>query len=319
MATFQHESVLLEESIKALKVDPRGTYVDCTLGGGGHSRQLLDRLDEKGQLIAFDQDQWAINNAKERFKTEIKQGKLLLVEENFSQIKQVLQGLGFSEVAGVLYDLGVSSPQFDQAGRGFSYRYDAPLDMRMNQDQALSARDVVNTWSFQELYHIIRDYGEERFAKGIARAIEKNRQQAPIETTFQLVAIIKEAIPAAARRTGGHPAKQTFQAIRIAVNQEFSVLETSLAGAADLLRPGGRIACITFHSLEDGLVARRFKAWSRPPRVPKNLPVAPGDLPQAAFRMQPRKAIRPSAEEIAKNRRARSARLRVLERLPKES
>ena len=254
MAEFKHITVLLNEAVDGLNIKPDGTYVDCTLGGGGHSGLILSKLSENGKLYSFDQDITAINFNKDKFKEENELGKINFIKSNFRNISEELNKRNILGVDGILYDLGVSSPQFDNADRGFSYNYDAPLDMRMDQSQSLTARDVVNDWSYEQLVRIFFRYGEEKFAKSIARRIEKVRQQTPIETTGQLVDLIKEAIPAKARRKGGHPAKKTFQAIRIAVNDELGALEESLEQALDLLNPGGRISVITFQSLEDRLV-----------------------------------------------------------------
>ena len=237
MAEFKHVTVLLKEAVAGLNVQPTGTYVDATLGGGGHTQAILQQLVD-GHLYSFDQDQTAINYNKEQLKTAIEQQKLTLIEDNFRNLKAELDSYNVKHVNGILYDLGVSSPQFDDAKRGFSYQHDAPLDMRMNQEQKLSAMEVVNEWSYERLVKILYRYGEEKFAKSIARKIEQRREIAPIKTTFELVDVIKEGIPAAARRHGGHPAKKSFQAIRIAVNDELGALEESLEQALDLLDVG---------------------------------------------------------------------------------
>ncbi|HIW71908.1 MAG TPA: 16S rRNA (cytosine(1402)-N(4))-methyltransferase RsmH, partial [Candidatus Levilactobacillus faecigallinarum] len=250
MEDFHHVTVLLNEAVAGLAIQPTGTYVDCTLGGGGHSQHILEQLTT-GHLYAFDQDQTAITYNEGHLKDALAAGKVTFIKSNFREIKAELAKRGVTQVDGILYDLGVSSPQFDEADRGFSYQHDAPLDMRMDQDAELTAWTVINEWSFNELVRIFHRYGEEKFAKQIARAIERHRDTAPIDTTGQLVEIIKEGIPAAARRHGGHPAKKVFQAVRIAVNDELGALEDSLEQAITLLAPNGRISVITFQSLED--------------------------------------------------------------------
>ena len=314
MAEFKHITVLLNEAVDGLNIKPNGTYVDCTLGGGGHSGLILSKLSENGKLYSFDQDITAINFNKDKFKEENELGKINFIKSNFRNISEELNKRNISGVDGILYDLGVSSPQFDNADRGFSYNYDAPLDMRMDQSQSLTARDVVNDWSYEQLVRIFFRYGEEKFAKSIARRIEKVRQQTPIETTGQLVDLIKEAIPAKARRKGGHPAKKTFQAIRIAVNDELGVLEESLEQALDLLNPGGRISVITFQSLEDRLVKVMFKQKTSLPELPPGLPVIP-DNQKVEYKLITRKPIVPSEDEITHNNRAHSAKLRIIEKL----
>ena len=314
MAEFKHITVLLNEAVDGLNIKPNGTYVDCTLGGGGHSGLILSKLSENGKLYSFDQDITAINFNKDKFKEENELGKINFIKSNFRNISEELNKRNILGVDGILYDLGVSSPQFDNADRGFSYNYDAPLDMRMDQSQSLTARDVVNDWSYEQLVRIFFRYGEEKFAKSIARRIEKVRQQTPIETTGQLVDLIKEAIPAKARRKGGHPAKKTFQAIRIAVNDELGALEESLEQALDLLNPGGRISVITFQSLEDRLVKVMFKQKTSLPELPPGLPVIP-DSPKVEYKLITRKPIVPSEDEITHNNRAHSAKLRIIEKL----
>ena len=275
MATFKHVTVLLQEAVAGLNVQPAGTYVDGTLGGGGHTSAILVQLTT-GHLYSFDQDETAIDYNRDRLKDALAAGKLTLIEDNFRHLQKDLAAQGVHKVDGVLYDLGVSSPQFDDAQRGFSYQLDAPLDMRMNQGQSLSAMEVVNEWPYERLVRILYRYGEERFAKQIARKIEQRRQREPIRTTFELVDVIKEAIPAAARRHGGHPAKKSFQAIRIAVNDELGALEESLEQALAMLAVGGRISVITFQSLEDRLVKTMFKEKSS---ISDDLPqVVPGVL-----------------------------------------
>ena len=314
MAEFKHITVLLNEAVDGLNIKPDGTYVDCTLGGGGHSGLILSKLSENGKLYSFDQDIAAINFNKDKFEEENELGKINFIKSNFRNISEELNKRNILGVDGILYDLGVSSPQFDNADRGFSYNYDAPLDMRMDQSQSLTARDVVNDWSYEQLVRIFFRYGEEKFAKSIARRIEKVRQQTPIETTGQLVDLIKEAIPAKARRKGGHPAKKTFQAIRIAVNDELGALEESLEQALDLLNPGGRISVITFQSLEDRLVKVMFKQKTSLPELPPGLPVIP-DSQKVEYKLITRKPIVPSEDEITHNNRAHSAKLRIIEKL----
>ena len=313
MTEFNHVTVLLNEAIDNLNVKPDGTYVDATLGGGGHSQLLASRLTT-GKLWSFDQDITAINYNKEHLATELAEGKVAVIQNNFRNLRDALAEVGVTEIDGIVYDLGVSSPQFDDGQRVFSYNYDAPLDMRMNQSQELTARTVVNEWDFHDLLRILSRYGEEKFAKQIARAIERQREIQPIETTFELVEVIKSAIPAAARRTGGHPAKRSFQAIRIAVNDELGVVEESLAQALDMLKVGGRISVITFHSLEDRLVKTMFKEKTAVPELPAGLPIIPDEM-QPDYKLVTRKPILPSEEEMANNHRAHSAKLRVIERL----
>ena len=308
---FKHETVLLHETIDGLDIKPDGVYVDCTLGGAGHAQYLLEQLGPEGHLYAFDQDMTAINNAKLKLADYVEKGQVTFIHQNFRHLKQALEELGIDQVDGIYYDLGVSSPQLDVAERGFSYGQEARLDMRMNQEQALSAYEVVNDWPYEDLVHILYRYGEEKFAKRIARAIEERRAQRPIETTTELAEIVKTAIPAATRRTGGHPAKRSFQAIRIAVNDELGAVEDSLEQALTLLKPEGRISVITFHSLEDRLVKQLFKEVSQGPEVPRGLPVLPGQM-QAPFALVNRKPIVASPEELEANNRSRSAKLRII-------
>ena len=308
---FKHETVLLHETVDGLDIKPDGVYVDCTLGGAGHAQYLLDQLGPQGHLYAFDQDMTAINNAKLKLADYIEKGQVTFIHQNFRHLKQALEELGIDQVDGIYYDLGVSSPQLDVAERGFSYGQEARVDMRMNQEQALSAYEVVNDWPYEDLVHILYRYGEEKFAKRIARAIEERRAERPIETTTELAEIVKTAIPAATRRTGGHPAKRSFQAIRIAVNDELGAVEDSLEQALTLLKPEGRISVITFHSLEDRLVKQLFKEVSQGPEVPRGLPVLPGQM-QAPFALVNRKPIVASPEELEANNRSRSAKLRIL-------
>lgn len=308
---FKHETVLLHETVDGLDIKPDGVYVDCTLGGAGHAQYLLDQLGPQGHLYAFDQDMTAINNAKLKLADYVEKGQVTFIHQNFRHLKQALEELGIDQVDGIYYDLGVSSPQLDVAERGFSYGQEARLDMRMNQEQTLSAYEVVNYWPYEDLVHILYRYGEEKFAKRIARVIEERRAQRPIETTTELAEIVKTAIPAATRRTGGHPAKRSFQAIRIAVNDELGAVEDSLEQALTLLKPEGRISVITFHSLEDRLVKQLFKEVSQGPEVPRGLPVMPGQM-QAPFALVNRKPIVASPEELEANNRSRSAKLRIL-------
>ena len=310
---FEHETVLLRETIDGLEINPNGVYVDCTLGGAGHAQYILSQLSDKGKLYAFDQDINAINNAKEVLKEEYAQGKVVSIHSNFRNLKEELANLSIRYVDGIYYDLGVSSPQLDHADRGFSYHQEAKLDMRMDQSQELSAYEVVNYWSYEQLVKIIFRYGEEKFAKRIVRSIEQTREKKPIEYTTELAEIVKLAIPAATRRTGGHPAKKTFQAIRIAVNDELGSIEESLEQALDLLKVGGRLSVISFHSLEDRLVKQMFKQVSTPPETPNNLPLLPEQM-KPAYRLVNRKPILASNEELEHNNRSRSAKLRIIER-----
>ncbi|TWI55783.1 16S rRNA (cytosine(1402)-N(4))-methyltransferase RsmH [Halalkalibacter nanhaiisediminis] len=308
---FHHVTVLKNESVDGLNIKPDGLYVDCTLGGAGHSSLIAAKLGAKGHLYAFDQDDKALAAAKERLQNY--EGKVTFIRSNFRFLKRELAKYGISKVDGILFDLGVSSPQLDEAERGFSYHQDAPLDMRMDQTAALTAFDVVNEWPFERLVSIISRYGEERFAKQIARKIEAHREQKPIQTTGELVEIIKEAIPAPARRKGGHPAKRTFQAIRIAVNDELGAFEEALEDAITLLNKGGRLSVITFHSLEDRLCKEVFREKSKAPDLPPGLPVIPQGF-EPILSLVSRKPIVPSDEELTENNRARSAKLRVAEK-----
>jgi len=306
---FKHYSVLLNEAVEGLDIKEDGIYVDCTLGGAGHSLEILKRL-KNGKLYAFDQDNVAIENAKEKLAEY--SDKVVFIKSNFVNLKEKLAELGVHEVDGVLYDLGVSSPQLDTPERGFSYNYDTRLDMRMDTDAKISAYEVVNEYSYHDLVKIFYRYGEENFSKQIARNIEKKREQKPIETTFELVEIIKESIPAAKRRTGGHPAKRVFQAIRIAVNNELSVFEDSLEQAIDIVSVGGRISVITFHSLEDRICKQIFNSYSKSKDIPKNLPIMPEES-LSKLKVITRKPIYPSDIELEENNRSRSAKLRVAE------
>lgn len=316
MTDFQHTTVLLHETVDGLAIKPNGVYVDCTLGGAGHSEYLLSQLNTDGHLYAFDQDQKAIENAKIRLAEYVTKNQVTFVKANFRELTTELNRLGVTEVDGILYDLGVSSPQLDEAERGFSYHQDAPLDMRMDQDAPLSAYQVVNEYSYHELVKIFFRYGEEKFSKQIARLIERKRVDKPIKTTGELVDLIKEAIPAPARRKGGHPAKRVFQAIRIAVNDELGAIESSLEQAIDMLSIEGRVSVITFHSLEDRIVKTMFKEFSTPKDMPPGLPVVPEEF-QPILKLVNRKPIVPSEKELQDNNRARSAKLRIAEKMKK--
>lgn len=309
---FNHTTVLLKETVDGLNIRPDGIYVDCTLGGAGHSEYLVSQLSDEGRLICFDQDLAAIENAKTRLAPYI--NRVTFVHSNFRYLKEELANLGLSKVDGVLYDLGVSSPQLDNAERGFSYHQDAPLDMRMDTTAELTAYHVVNEWDYSDLVRIFYRYGEEKFSKQIARKIEEARKKEPIRTTGELVELIKEGIPAAARRKGGHPAKRVFQAIRIAVNDELGAAEESLQQALEVISVGGRVSVITFHSLEDRLCKSIFKEASSLPDLPPGLPVIPEEL-TPSIKLITRKPILPSDEELEANNRARSAKLRIAERI----
>jgi 16S rRNA (cytosine1402-N4)-methyltransferase len=308
--------VLLNESIDGLNIKPDGIYVDCTLGGAGHSSVILSKLNENGHLYAFDQDRIAIENAEAMLATYIEKGMVTLIKANFRNIKEELETLGVYGVDGILYDLGVSSPQLDQAERGFSYRYDAPLDMRMDQEQELTARVIVNEWPFGELVKIFYRYGEEKFSKQIARKIEKIRETQPIETTGELVEIIKDCIPAPARRKGGHPAKRIFQALRIAVNDELSAIEDSIEDGLKMLNVGGRMSVISFQSLEDRIVKVLFKEASSKEDTLPLLPILPEEY-EADYKLISRKPILPNEAELSENSRSQSAKLRIIERIKK--
>ncbi|PRY83961.1 16S rRNA (cytosine(1402)-N(4))-methyltransferase RsmH [Alkalibacterium olivapovliticus] len=313
MTEFKHDTVLLKETVEGLNIKPDGIYVDCTLGGAGHTRLILDQLNDQGHLFAFDQDQTAIAHAEDVLSDEISQGKITFIHSNFRNIKAALEAKGVNKVDGILYDLGVSSPQLDVTERGFSYHNDAQLDMRMDQTQELTAHEIVNHWDFNDLVRIFFRYGEEKFSKQIARKIEAAREERTINTTQELVDIIKEGIPAPARRKGGHPAKRIFQALRIAVNDELGSLEDSLEAAVEVLNINGRISIITFHSLEDRIVKQLFKGYSKMPDLPRGLPVIP-DHEQPKLKLINKKPIIPSEEELSENNRARSAKLRIAEK-----
>lgn len=307
---FHHISVMLKETIDYLNIKEDGVYVDCTLGGAGHAQYLLNQLSDNGHLIAIDQDTTAIENAKNVLKEHLH--KVTFVHSNFRELSEILNELNIEKVDGIYYDLGVSSPQLDVPERGFSYHHDAKLDMRMDQTQELSAYEVVNEWKFEELVRIFHRYGEEKFAKQIARRIEQNRELKPIETTLELVESIKEGIPAKARRKGGHPAKRIFQAIRIAVNDELAAFEDSLEQAINYVEVNGRISVITFHSLEDRLCKQMFQEYEKGAEVPRGLPVIPEAYTPKLKRVN-RKPITATDEDTDSNNRARSAKLRVAE------
>ena len=307
---FHHVSVMLNETIDYLNIKEDGVYVDCTLGGAGHALYLLNQLNDKGRLIAIDQDLTAIENAKEVLKEHLH--KVTFVHNNFRELTNILNELEIEKVDGIYHDLGVSSPQLDVPERGFSYHNDAKLDMRMDQTQSLSAYEVVNQWSYEALVRIFFRYGEEKFSKQIARRIEAHREQQPIETTLELVDVIKEGIPAKARRKGGHPAKRVFQAIRIAVNDELSAFEDSVEQAIECVKVGGRISVITFHSLEDRLCKQIFQEFEKGPDVPRGLPVIPEAYTPKLKRVN-RKPITATDDDLSENNRARSAKLRVAE------
>lgn len=313
MTEFNHVTVMLNEAIDGLEVKPDGIYVDCTLGGGGHSALLLSHLTN-GHLYSFDQDDHAIEYNKEHLKKYLAENELTFIHDNFRNLAKDLSEQGVSEVDGIVYDLGVSSPQFDDAERGFSYQKDARLDMRMDQRQKLDAWKVVNEWPYEQLVRIFSRYGEEKFSKQVARSIERIRADQPINTTTELAEIIKNAIPAAARRHGGNPAKKVFQAIRIAVNDELGALEESLEQAIDRLKIHGRISVITFQPLEDRLVKRMFKEKTTIENLPPNIPVIPEEM-QPHFKMVQKKPILPSEGEQLENRRSHSAKLRIIERI----
>ena len=308
---FKHKSVLLDETIEALNIKPDGIYVDGTLGGGGHSYEICRRLSDKGRLIGIDQDAAAIEAAKARL-GEFKD-KITIIRSNYCDMRKELATIDVAAVDGIILDLGVSSYQLDTADRGFTYREDDPLDMRMDQRQSMTAKDIVNGYGEMELYRIIRDYGEDKFAKNIAKHIVSARQEKTIETTGELIQIIKAAIPMKVRAVGGHPAKKTFQAIRIELNRELEVLRNSLDDMIDLLNDEGRICVITFHSLEDRIVKNIFRKNEDPCTCPRDFPVCIcGKKPKG--RVITRKPIVPGEEELQENKRAKSSKLRVFER-----
>ena len=308
---FSHKSVLLNETIDALQIKPDCIYVDGTLGGGGHSYEICKRLSDKGRLIGIDQDAAAIEAATERL-GEFKD-RVTIIRSNYCEMKRQLNSIGVTAVDGIILDLGVSSYQLDTAERGFTYREDVPLDMRMDQRQARTAKDIVNDYSEMELYRIIRDYGEDKFAKNIAKHIVQARQEKPLETTGELIQAIKAAIPMKVRAVGGHPAKKTFQAIRIELNNELGVLKDSLDDMVDLLNDKGRLCIITFHSLEDRIVKNHFRTSENPCICPKEFPVCVcGRISKG--KVITRKPILPGEEELEENSRSKSAKLRVFER-----
>lgn len=306
---FKHVSVLLDECLEGLDIKENGTYVDCTLGGAGHTKEILKRL-KGGKLIGIDQDTDALNNAKEALK---EYDNVTLVHSNFEEIRKIIQEHAPEGVDGILMDLGVSSYQLDEGERGFSYMKDAPLDMRMNREDDLTAYEVINNYEEEDIYRIIRDYGEENWAKRIAEFIVKARGEKPIETTLELVEIIKKAIPSKARREGPHPAKRTFQAIRIEVNRELTIIRNTILDAVDGLKPEGRLAIITFHSLEDRIVKNTYKELMYPCTCPSNMPCICGKT--ATVKILTKKPILPGELEIEENPRSRSAKLRVLEKI----
>ena len=308
---FKHVSVLLDETIVGLNIKPDGIYVDGTLGGGGHAYEVLKRLSPKGRLIGIDQDGEALKAAGERLKEFGEQ--VTLVRDNYSEIERILKDLNIEKVDGILLDIGVSSYQLDNLERGFSYKSDAPLDMRMDTRQDLTAADVVNTYSENELFKIIRDYGEDRFAKNIAKHIVLARKDKPFHTTGELSAVIKRAIPMKIQAKGGHPAKKTFQAIRIEVNKELTVLNESIDKMIERLNPGGRICIITFHSLEDRIVKTKFRENENPCTCPPDFPVCVCGK-KSKGKVITRKPIIPSENEIEINTRAKSSKLRIFER-----
>lgn len=308
---FEHTSVLLKETVESVFTKADGKYVDCTFGGGGHSGLLLERLSDKGKLIAFDQDERAYKNAQQKF---IKDKRVTFFRKNFVHIEKTLTEAVLLPVTGIMFDLGVSSPQLDEAERGFSYMHNAPLDMRMDRTAELSAAEIVNTWEENQLTRIIREYAEEKWASRISKFIVEARKENEIKTTGQLVDIIKAAVPAAARREGPHPAKRTFQALRIAVNRELDVLSEALDQAVRCLESGGRLAVITFHSLEDRIVKEKVVSWLGKCSCPPGFPVCTCGA-HAQVKQITRKPIIPSSEEIESNPRARSAKLRVVEKI----
>lgn len=305
---FNHYSVMLDESIKLLNIKPDGVYVDMTLGGAGHAKAIFEKLN-KGKLICFDQDILAIDNAREVF---VGKDNVYLINKNFEFFKETIEDLNIDSVDGVIFDLGVSSMQFDLPERGFSYRYDAKLDMRMNQDAQLSAYEVVNNYPFNDLVRIISRYGEEKFAVQIVRNIEKAREKQPIETTFELVEIIKQSLPQAVLKKKGHPAKKTFQAIRIEVNKELEVFEKALVDAIESLNVSGRVVVISFHSLEDRLCKNIFKEYTTS-KLPKDLVDVRG-MEDVKYQLVKNKVVLPSDDELSENSRSKSSKLRVIEK-----
>jgi 16S rRNA (cytosine1402-N4)-methyltransferase len=316
---FHHITVLKEEAVKGLNIRPDGIYVDCTLGGAGHSELIAAKLGPQGRLIALDQDEAALANARERLAAY--SDIVTLVKSNFRYLKMALRQAGVPEkdgvpqVDGILFDLGVSSPQLDEADRGFSYNHDAELDMRMDRDEPLTAKEIVNEWEEREIANILRDYGEEKFARKIASNIVKAREKSPIEKTGELAELIKVSIPAATRRTGPHPAKRSFQALRIAVNDELGAFREALEQTIDCLRPGGRVAVITFHSLEDRICKQAFTKEVASCSCPTDFPVCVCGGGEGRLKLTPRKPILPTDDELEANPRARSSKLRIAEKL----
>jgi len=308
---FKHISIMLQECIEGLNIKPDGIYVDCTLGGAGHSLEILKKLSRKGKLIGIDQDLDALSAAKERLKDY---ENVIFVHNNFYNIEDILEELNIEKVDGILMDLGVSSYQLDEGERGFSYMQDAPLDMRMNRESPFSAYNVVNEYSLEELHDVIKSFGEEKFAKKIATIIVDRRKKKPIETTFELVDIIKASIPARFRQEGGHPAKRTFQAIRIEVNKELHILDRAITNSIEALNSKGRIAIITFHSLEDRIVKNKYKDLQDPCNCPKELPMCVCKK-TPIINIITKKPIEASEEELKVNSRSKSAKLRIAEKI----
>lgn len=307
---FNHYSVMLNETVEGLNVKPDGVYVDGTLGGGGHAEKVLSMLSDAGRYIGIDQDNTALTFASKRL--ERFGNKFTAVKSNYEAMKSVVNSLGYEKVDGIVIDLGVSSYQLDTKERGFSYKLEAPLDMRMDTDKSLTAKEIVNTYSEMELFRIIRDYGEDGFAKNIAKHIVKAREVKEIETTTELAEIIKNAIPAKMRQGKGHPAKQTFQALRIELNRELDVLKNTLDDMVELLNPGGRLCIITFHSLEDRIVKSAFKKYENPCTCPPSFPVCVCGA-KSRGQVLTRKPIVPSGKELEENNRSKSAKLRIFE------
>ncbi len=311
---FKHKSVLLDECIEYLNINPDGLYIDGTIGGAGHSSEIYRRLSPKGCLIGLDQDAFAVETSTKRLEQMGSEAKFKVVNTNFKNIAEACRQLDIDQVDGILLDLGVSSHQLDEASRGFSYQHDAPLDMRMDRNSKLSAYEVINLYKEQDIYRIIRDYGEEKWASRIAKFIVEARGKQPVRTTYELVDIIKKAVPSAARRDGPHPAKRTFQAIRIEVNDELNILNNTIEECVTLLKKGGRLCIITFHSLEDRIVKLQFNKEVKPCTCPATFPTCVcGKKPRAV--LVNRKPIVSDPDELEENPRARSAKLRVLEKI----
>ncbi|MEE1085844.1 MAG: 16S rRNA (cytosine(1402)-N(4))-methyltransferase RsmH [Schaedlerella sp.] len=309
---FKHVSVLLNETVDGLDIKPDGIYVDGTLGGGGHAYEVCKRLNDKGRFVGIDQDAAAIEAASDRLKDFGE--KVTIIRSNYCEMKSQLKNIGIEKVDGIVIDLGVSSYQLDTVDRGFSYRFDAPLDMRMDQRQQITARDIINTYSEAELFRVIRDYGEDKFAKNIAKHIVKEREKAPIETTEQLNEVIRHAIPMKVRKNTGHPSKKTFQAIRIELNHELDVLRDTLDDMIEMLNPGGRVCIITFHSLEDRIVKSAFRKNENPCTCPSHFPVCVCGN-KSKGKVITKKPILPGEEELENNSRSKSAKLRIFERV----